>query len=135
MSVEELVKLARALPPNSPTVAAVTPSLSFLDSRALAAFLKELAKVGQAVRSLEVFDWLRGLPSEHELAHLCDVYTYTTAISLMSASQQLRRALELVGEMRSRGLACNVHTYSALMNVCIKVSHAWLANCSACMLA
>lgn len=34
--------------------------------------------------------------------------------------QQLRRALELVAEMRSRGVQCNVHTYSALMNVCIK---------------
>lgn len=37
------------------------------------------------------------------------------------AQQQLRRALELVAEMRSRGIPCNVHTYSALMNVCIKV--------------
>jgi pentatricopeptide repeat protein len=36
------------------------------------------------------------------------------------SQQQLRRALELVAEMRSRGIQCNVHTYSALMNVCIK---------------
>ncbi len=36
------------------------------------------------------------------------------------SQQQLRRALELVAEMRSRGVQCNVHTYSALMNVCIK---------------
>lgn len=52
---------------------------------------------------------------------LCDVYTYTTLISQCGSHQQLRKALELVAEMRSRGIACNVHTYSALMNVCIKV--------------
>ena len=52
---------------------------------------------------------------------LCDVYTYTTLISQCGSHQQLRKALELVAEMRGRGIACNVHTYSALMNVCIKV--------------
>lgn len=41
-------------------------------------------------------------------------------ISQCGSQQQLRRALELVAEMRSRGIQCNVHTYSALMNVCIK---------------
>jgi pentatricopeptide repeat protein len=46
---------------------------------------------------------------------------YTTAINNAGQVQQLRRALELVGEMRARGIPCNVHTYSALMNVCIKV--------------
>ena len=46
--------------------------------------------------------------------------TYTTMISQCGTQQQLRRALELVAEMRSRGIQCNVHTYSALMNVCIK---------------
>ena len=40
--------------------------------------------------------------------------------SQCGSQQQLRRALELVAEMRSRGVQCNVHTYSALMNVCIK---------------
>jgi len=34
--------------------------------------------------------------------------------------QQLRRALELVAEMRSRGIDANIHTYSALMSVCVK---------------
>jgi pentatricopeptide repeat protein len=74
---------------------------------------------------MEIFDWLRSLeysgPAGHELAALCDVYTYTTAITMMASGQQLRRALELLAEMRSRGIPCNVHTYSSLMNVCIKV--------------
>lgn len=73
-------------------------------------------------RAAELFDWLRGLPEGHELAHLCDVYTYTTIISQCGSHQQLRKALELVAEMRGRGIPCNVHTYSALMNVCIKVT-------------
>ena len=34
--------------------------------------------------------------------------------------QQLRKALEMIAEMRSRGIPRNVHTFSALMNVCIK---------------
>jgi pentatricopeptide repeat domain-containing protein 1 len=48
------------------------------------------------------------------------VYTYTTIISQCGSHQQLRKALELVAEMRGHGIQCNVHTYSALMNVCIK---------------
>jgi hypothetical protein len=36
-------------------------------------------------RAAELFDWLRQLPETHELAHLCDVYTYTTAISHVRA--------------------------------------------------
>ena len=78
-------------------------------------------------RASELFDWLRSLPENHELAHLCDVYTYTTIISQCGSHQQLRKALELVAEMRSHGVVCNVHTYSALMNVCIKVGP-WSPN-------
>uniref|UniRef100_A0A383VDG4 PROP1-like PPR domain-containing protein n=1 Tax=Tetradesmus obliquus TaxID=3088 RepID=A0A383VDG4_TETOB len=127
MSVEELVKLCSSLPGGASAVAAVAPALSYLDSRAMAAFMKELAKTQHLSRAMEIFDWLKSLPADHELYGLCDVYTFTTAISMMGPSQQLRRALELVGEMRARGLSCNVHTYSALMNVCIK--------CDACDLA
>jgi pentatricopeptide repeat domain-containing protein 1 len=121
MSVEELVRVCSTLPPDGSAVAAVSAAMAYLDSRATAALMKELAKTQQLARAMEIFDWLKSLPAEHELYGLCDVYTFTTAISLMGPSQQLRRALELIGEMRARGLQCNVHTYSALMNVCIKV--------------
>lgn len=120
LTVEELVRLITALPPTQSVVLAVGQSLHYLDSRALAALLKELAKVGSVDRAIELFNWLRSLPLTDELSGLCDVYTYTTAISIMGHKQQLRKALELVAEMRSRGLQCNVHTYSSLMNVCIK---------------
>lgn len=122
MSVEELKEVCCSLPPDASAVAAVFGSLSYLDSRAMAALMKDLAKAQHLDRAMELFDWLKSLPPDDELYGLCDVYTFTTAISLMGPSQQLRRALELVGEMRVRGLHCNVHTYSALMNVCIKVS-------------
>eukprot|EP00877_Chromochloris_zofingiensis_P015267 jgi/Chrzof1/9995/Cz04g23110.t1 len=48
--------------------------------RALAALLKELSKTGSADMAFEIFDWLRSLDEDHELAGLCDVYTYTTMI-------------------------------------------------------
>ena len=48
-------------------------------------------------------------------------------IALCGQRQSLRLALELVAEMRSRGVACNVHTYSALMNTCIKCGELELA--------
>jgi pentatricopeptide repeat domain-containing protein 1 len=41
-------------------------------------------------------------------------------IALCGQSQALGLALELIGEMRGRGIPRNVHTYSALMNTCIK---------------
>lgn len=65
---------------------------------------------------MEIFDWLRSLEPSHELASLCDVYTYTTIVSQCGSIQQLRRALELVAEMRSRGVGLNCHAFSALMN-------------------
>lgn len=59
-----------------------------------------------------MFDFLRGLPAEHQLAQLCDVFTYTAMISLCVEQQELARALELVGEMRQRRVERNVHTYT-----------------------
>ena len=120
--LQELVRLVSKLSPEASAVSAIAPALHYLDSRAMAALMKELAKVRQLQRAMELFNWLKSLEPGHELYALCDVYTFTTAISLMGQAQQLRTALELVAEMRSRGHVCNVHTYSALMNVCIKVS-------------
>lgn len=34
--------------------------------------------------------------------------------------QNLAAAIRLVAEMKSYGIACNIHTYSSLMNTCIK---------------
>ena len=99
---------------------AVREGLPHLDSRAVAALLKELSKGGLPYRAAELFDWLRALPESDPLARLADLYTYTTIISQCGGHQQLRRALELVAEMRSRGIGCNIHTYSALMSVCVK---------------
>ncbi len=60
---------------------AVQEGLHRLDSRAVAALLKELAKNGLPHRAAELFDWLRSLPPDHALARLADLYTYTTIIS------------------------------------------------------
>jgi len=37
-------------------------------------------------------------------------------VSQCGSHQQLRKALELVAEMRGRGIALNCHAFSALMN-------------------
>lgn len=49
-------------------------------------------------------------------------------ISQCGSQQYLRRGLELVAEMKSRGITLNVHTYSALMNVCVKANELDLAR-------
>ncbi|KAG2432945.1 hypothetical protein HXX76_008673 [Chlamydomonas incerta] len=128
MTVEDLLKIVLKLAPQESAVEAIKQGLFYLDSSAMAALLKELAKQGYLKRAVEIFDWLRSLEPGHELSSLCDLYTYTTMISQCGSHQQLRRALELVAEMRSRGIDCNVHTYSALMNVCIKANELDLAQ-------
>ena len=60
---------------------AVKDGLMQLDSRAVAALLKELSKGGAPHRAAELFDWRRSLPPDHPLARLADLYTYTTIIS------------------------------------------------------
>ena len=68
-------------------------SIQGLDSRAVAALLKELAKTGQGARAHEFFEYILGLGDQHEAARLCDVFTYTAAISICNNDQQVRRAL------------------------------------------
>ncbi|CAL8463218.1 g2752 [Coccomyxa elongata] len=141
-TVEDLVDAVRKLPPDASAIPAVSQGLFYMDSRAVAAMLKEMARIGCGGRAQEVFDWLRSLPPTHDLASLCDVFTFTTgavlfmmltlvsvraAISLCGHRQALRHALDLVGEMRARNIACNTHTYSSLMNVAIKCGELELA--------
>jgi pentatricopeptide repeat protein len=121
-TVEGLSRGVLALKPAQGVLEAarLVEGLHALDSRAVAALLKELSKAGAPHRAAELFDYLRSLPDGHELSALADLYTYTTVISQCGGHQHIRRALELVAEMRGRGIQCNVHTYSALMSVCVK---------------
>ncbi|GAX82650.1 hypothetical protein CEUSTIGMA_g10076.t1 [Chlamydomonas eustigma] len=126
-SVEDLLDIIRKLPSSESVVAATEQGIRNLDSSALAALLKQMSKTGLSKQAVELFDWLRSLPPEHDLRHLCDLFPYTTMIS-QCGSNQLPRALELIEEMRERGVERNVHTYSALMNACIKANEAELAQ-------
>ena len=78
-------------------------------------------------RAAELFDWLRGLPEGHELAHLCDVYTYTTLISQCGSHQQLRKANIFFTfwttsyEYKIKGGDCNCTCEST---VCVAISTA-----------
>jgi pentatricopeptide repeat protein len=121
-TVDSLVRGIMSLKASQPILEAprLSSGLRTLDSRAVAALLKELSKAGQQARATELFDYLRSLPEDDPLSPLADLYTYTTVISQCGGHQHLRRALELVAEMRGKGIQCNVHTYSALMSVCVK---------------
>lgn len=81
-TVEELLKLLRRAPRGSAAVPIIADSLCFLDSRALAALLKELSKTGMRDAAFEIFDWLRSLSKTGAVQRsgLLDVYTYTTMI-------------------------------------------------------
>lgn len=81
VSVESLVKAVQRLRSGQPAIEAVKGGLRHLDSRAVAALLKELSKCGLPHRAAELFDWLRALPPDHPLSKLADLYTYTTIIS------------------------------------------------------
>ena len=83
----------RRLPPREPVTSVAASSIQGLDSRAVAALLKELAKTGQGARAHEFFEYILGLGDQHEAARLCDVFTYTAAISICNNDQQVRRAL------------------------------------------
>ena len=50
MTVEDLLRIVRNLPPEESAVQAVSRGLFYLDSRALAALLKELHKIGLSNR-------------------------------------------------------------------------------------
>jgi hypothetical protein len=54
MTVEDLLRIVRSLPPEESAVQAVSRGLYYLDSRALAALLKELHKVGLSNRRVSI---------------------------------------------------------------------------------
>lgn len=99
----------------------VADRLAALDGRGLAMLLKQLANNGLTAQAWELFDWLRSLEPRHELTRLLDVFSYTAMISQCSSNRRdMEVALALSREMPDRGVSRNVHTFSALMNVCIK---------------
>lgn len=98
--------------------------------------VKQMASTGFSDEAWQIFDRLRATEEEGEAGqqHLgssatCDVFLYTAMIALCCNTgtsghrgdhRELRTALDLSEEMEQRGIARNVHTFSALMNVCIK---------------
>lgn len=106
----------------------VSPSEDLTLREGFRHLVKGLGRQGHTDRAVDLFDWLRRQGTSGEYGHLLDVFTYTTAISLCAARQQLQRALDLLEEMRLVGAKRNVHTYSALMNVAIKSNAMQLAK-------
>ena len=81
-------------------------------------------------RAWQLFDWVRTLPEGHGLQRLCDANTYSTMITLCGPWQQLRRALQLVAEMRNRSLECGIQVISTLnYHLACPSTAGWLAPC------
>ncbi|CAK0784210.1 hypothetical protein CVIRNUC_007414 [Coccomyxa viridis] len=123
----ELKRIIEGLPLETSAVAAVEWRLGQLEPSQFAALLTELARDNHAFRAWQLFDWVRTLPEGHSLQRLCDANTYSTMITLCGPWQQLRRALQLVAEMRSRSLECGIQAYSALLHAAVKCGETDLA--------
>ncbi|KAL4419865.1 hypothetical protein ABPG75_006963 [Micractinium tetrahymenae] len=126
-TAEDLLMRIKRLPGSAPLDEGVVQGLRFLDSRGLALLIKDLGKANLSHRAVQLFDLIRALGPQHELAALLDEFTFTSMISNCVGQQDLQRALALMEEMRGRGIERNVHTFSALMNVCIKCGQYKLA--------
>lgn len=103
---------------------AVAQGLYYLDSSALAALLKELSKQGQLKRSVEIFDWLRSLAPSHDLAGLCDLYTYTTMISQVSHSARAISRILVWQEIRPQITRSDAFVGEKLVQTCGNVRSA-----------
>ncbi|KAI7843156.1 hypothetical protein COHA_003140, partial [Chlorella ohadii] len=127
LQLEELLLHLRRLPRDAPLHPSITQALHLLDGRGLAQLIRELGRANMPQRAAQLFDLVRSLGPAHELAHLLDEYAYTSMVANCGQRQALDQALGLVQEMQERGIPCNVHTYSALMNVAIKCGQYRLA--------
>lgn len=70
MTVEDLLRIIRNLSPEESAVSAVSTGLYYLDSRALAALLKELHKLGLTNRCFTRWQITNQLSSSVELLHV-----------------------------------------------------------------
>lgn len=125
--IGKLKRVIESLPLETSAVTTAAPHLSSLSGAQFAALLKELASDNHAFRAWQLFDWVRGLPEDHALARLCDADSYTTMIALCGPWQQLRRALQLIADMRTQGIECGVQAYTALLGSAVKCGEAELA--------
>jgi hypothetical protein len=73
-----------------------------MDSRGLAALIKELGRGGLAGRAAQLFDRLRALGPASALAPLLDEFSFTALISNCVGQQDLARAMALA-EVRAAG--------------------------------
>ena len=76
-------------------------------------------------RAWQLFDWVRLLPACDELRRFCHSSTYVTMIALCGTWRQLRRALELVADMRSRDMECGLPVSTPQLDACCVTGLAW----------
>lgn len=84
-------------------------------SRWLIEELKSNAKVGNWEAAIATLQQIR----ESSLVEL-NVFHYSSAIAACSSAGQLQPAMDLLREMKSKGVAPNVYTYTSLVTACGK---------------
>ena len=60
----------------------IEPGLPYMDGRAMAYLLKDIAHRDKVDRAVEIFEWLRRQTGQY--SQLCDVYVYTTGDNLVA---------------------------------------------------
>ena len=102
-------------------------ALAALDPASFGDVLTSLAAAGHAFRAWQLFDWARGAPPGAPGAHLAAAPAYAAMVDACGGWQQLRQALDLVAEMRSRGLADGGGAAAALLRAALRAGDAALA--------
>lgn len=123
LQVEGLIKMVQQLPAAAPVIEAILPSLHYLDSRALAALLKGLAKAGLGQRAVDIFDHLRCAGREGEgkgcsrLDWLSTAQTPppTADAACVPPCVRTRRGLPPNDELAA---LCDIYTYTTMISQC-----------------
>ena len=76
-----------ALKRDEPTMPVIEPGLPYMDGRAMAYLLKDIAHRDKVDRAVEIFEWLRRQTGQY--SQLCDVYVYTTGDNLVATQSNI----------------------------------------------
>ncbi|KAL4426696.1 hypothetical protein ABPG77_004752 [Micractinium sp. CCAP 211/92] len=126
LSVEEVRRKLALLPPEA-AIADVAPTwLAGWDATTVVELLRQLDSPTTAARALQLFDWLRGLPAESPLAHLCTPGAYAAMIELFGKWRKPKQAVRLFAELKERG-EDDAEVHSALVEAFCRCGQAEVA--------
>ncbi|KAL4458727.1 hypothetical protein ABPG75_013592 [Micractinium tetrahymenae] len=127
LSVEEVRRKLALLPPEA-AVADVAPAwLAGWDAATVVDLLHQLDSPTTAARTLQLFDWLRGLAADSPLAHLCTPAAYAAMIELFGKWRKPKQAVRLFAELKERA-EDGAEVHSALVEAFCRCGQAEVAT-------